>query len=245
MATVPGPPSATAIAEDLAPTGTLRASINLGNPVLAQGTPTAPSGVTVDIARELGTRLGLPVELICFDAARRSFEAMATGRADICFLAIESAREAEVAFTAPYVLIEGVFAVRRGSPIGTTADVDREGVRIGVKEGSAYDLFLSRTLEHASVVRGDEGVDVFGELGLEVAAGIRQPLAAFVASHPGLRLVEGPFMQIRQALGTTRSRSADTVRYLRAFVEELKASGFVAGSLLRAGQAGATVAPPA
>ncbi len=245
MTAVSGPPSFTAIAEDLAPEGTLRASINLGNPVLAQGTPAAPSGVTVDIARELGSRLGLPVELVCFDAARRSFDAMAAGRADICFLAIEPAREAEVAFTAPYVLIEGVFAVHRESPIATSADVDREGVRIGVKEGSAYDLFLSRTLEHASVVRGDEGADVFDELGLEVAAGIRQPLSAFVASHPGLRIVEGSFMQIRQALGTTTSRRGETVRYLRAFVEELKASGFVADSLLRAGQAGATVAPPA
>jgi polar amino acid transport system substrate-binding protein len=234
-----------AIARDLAPTGTLRGSINLGNPVLAQGTPAAPSGVTVDIARELGSRLGLPVELVCFDAARRSFEAIAIGRADVCFLAIEPERETEVAFTAPYVVIEGVFAVPRESPIGTTADVDRDGVRIGVKEGSAYDLFLSRTLEHASVVRGDEGVDVFAGLGLEVAAGIRQPLAAFVASHPGLRLVEGPFMQIRQALGTTTSRRADTVGYLADLVEELKASGFVADSLRRSGQAGTTVAPPA
>ena len=110
-----------AVAEDLAPTGALRATINLGNPVLAQGTPSAPTGVTVAIARELGSRLGLPVELICFDAARKSFEAMTAGRADICFLAIERAREAEVAFTAPYVVIEGVFAVPEGSPIATTA----------------------------------------------------------------------------------------------------------------------------
>ena len=134
------------IVTDLAPTGTLRASINLGNPVLAQGTPTAPSGVTVDIAREIGARLGVPVDLVCFDAARKSYEAMATGRADICFLAIEPAREAEVAFTAPYVLIEGVFAVPQDSPLARSADVDRAGVRIGVKHGSAYDLFLSRTL---------------------------------------------------------------------------------------------------
>ena len=177
-----------AIAEDLAPTGTLRAAINLGNPVLVQGTPTAPTGVTVDIARELGSRLGLPVELVCVDAARKSFEAMAVGRADICFLAIEPVREAEVAFTAPYVVIEGVFVVPRDSIISTRADVDREGVRIGVNEGSAYDLFLSRTLQHARTVPVEDGVDVFRDLGLEVAAGIKQPMTEFVR-EPSLSFV--------------------------------------------------------
>ena len=239
------PTPSAAVVQDLAPTGVLRAAINLGNPVLAQGTPADPAGVTVDIARELGSRLGLPVELLCMDAARRSFEAMAAGLADVCFLAIEPERETDVAFTAPYAVIEGVFAVPRESPIATIADVDRAGVRIGVKEGSAYDLFLTRTLEHATVVRGGEGAGVFAERGLEVAAGIRQPLAALVAARPELRLLESPFMQIRQALGTTRGRRPETVGYLRALVEELKASGFIAGSLARAGQPGATVAPPA
>lgn len=233
-----------AITEDLAPTGTLRASINLGNPVLAQGTPTAPTGVTVDMARELGARLGMPVELVCFDAARKSFEAMTTGQADICFLAVEPARAAEVAFTAPYVVIEGVFVVPQDSPITRTADVDRAGVRIGVNSGSAYDLFLSRTLQHATVVRGDDGVDLFRSEGLEVAAGIRQPMTEFVNTHPGIRLIEGPFMEIQQAMGTTRTRKPDTVKFLRAFVEELKASGFVADALRRANQADATVAAP-
>jgi polar amino acid transport system substrate-binding protein len=224
--------------------GTLRASINLGNPVLAQGTPTAPNGVTVDMARELGARLGVPVELLCFDAARKSFEAMTTGQADICFLAVEPARAAEVAFTAPYVVIEGVFVVPQDSPITKTADVDREGVRIGVNSGSAYDLFLSRTLQHASVMRGDDGVDLFRTEGLEVAAGIRQPMTEFVNTHQGVRLIEGPFMEIQQAMGTTRTRTPDTVKFLRAFVEELKASGFVADALRRANRADATVAAP-
>jgi polar amino acid transport system substrate-binding protein len=232
-----------AIARDLAPTGALRAAINLGNPVLARGTPAAPSGVTVDIARELGAQLGLPVELVCFDAARRSVEAMSAGRADVCFLAVEPAREAEVAFTAPYLVIEGVFVVSRDSAIATAADVDREGVRVAVKQGSAYDLFLSRTLRHAAVVRGDDGVEVFRGLGLEVLAGIRQPLAEFAGSHPGYRVIEDPFMEIRQAMGTTRGRSPQTVRFLRAFVEQLKASGFIAAALRRAGQPDVTVAP--
>ena len=233
------------IASDLAPTGVLRASINLGNPVLAQGTPADPSGLTVDLAREIGRQLDLPVELSCFDAARRSFEALVAGDADICFLAIEPTREAEVAFTPPYVVIEGVFAVPEGSPVRTPADVDRTGVRIGVKRGSAYDLYLTRTLQHAEIVRGEEGTAVFLDEDLDVAAGIRQPLTAFVQERSGLRLVDERFMEIRQAVGTTRSRRPETVDFLRATVEELKASGFVSSSLARSGQGDAAVAPPA
>jgi polar amino acid transport system substrate-binding protein len=231
------------IASDLAPTGTLRASINLGNPVLAHGTAAAPAGVTVDIAREVGSRLGVPVALVCFDAARKSFEAVADGRADICFLAIEPAREAEVAFTAPYVLIEGVYAVPRASPFTSPDDVDSEGVRIGVKQGSAYDLFLTRTLRHAAVERGEEGVDVFRAQGLEVAAGIRQPMTAFVEANPDVRLIEDRFMQIQQALGTTKARRPKTVQFLRDLVEELKANGFVADALRRANHPDDLVAP--
>ncbi|MFJ9358900.1 transporter substrate-binding domain-containing protein [Streptomyces mirabilis] len=232
-----------AIAKDLAPPGTLRASINLGNPVLAQGTPTAPAGITVDLAREIAARLDVPVELLCFDAARMSYEAMAEGRADLCFLAVEPAREAEVAFTAPYVVIEGVYAVPRDSDLTTVVEVDRSGVRIGVKHGSAYDLFLSRTLRHASVVRGEDGVDAFRAEGLEVAAGIRQPMTEFVAAHTELRLIEDRFMQIRQAVGTTRTRRPETVRFLHGLVEELKANGFVANALRRAHQPETLAAP--
>jgi polar amino acid transport system substrate-binding protein len=232
------------LVRDLAPTGVLRASINLGNPVLAQGTSDEPSGVTVDLAREVASRLGVPLELVCFDAARTSFEAMTEGRADLCFLAVDPVRAAEVAFTAPYVVIEGVFVVPRDSGLTTAGDVDREGVRVGVKRGSAYDLHLSRTLEHATVVRGDEGVDVFREQGLEVGAGIRQPMNAYVATHPEVRVIEERFMQIQQAVGTTRTRRPETVRFLRDLVEELKASGFVADALTRSDQPDATVAPP-
>ncbi|WP_370414099.1 transporter substrate-binding domain-containing protein [Streptomyces fradiae] len=235
-----------ALATDLAPTGTLRASINLGNPVLAQGTPAAPAGITVDLAREIGARLGLPVELLCFDAARKSYEAMATGRADLCFLAVDPAREAEVAFTAPYVLIEGVYVVPRDSALRTPADVDAPGVRVGVKAGSAYDLHLGRTLAHATVVRGEEGVDTFAEQGLEAGAGIRQPMTAYAAAHPAeVRLIDERFMEIRQAVGTTLDRSPETVAFLRTTVEELKANGFVSDALARAGQDPELLAPPA
>ncbi|MDX2967578.1 transporter substrate-binding domain-containing protein [Kribbella solani] len=233
------------VAADLAPGGVLRASINLGNPVLAQGTPDAPAGVTVDLARELARRLELPLELVCFDAARKSFEAMTAGRADLCFLAVDPARSEEVAFTAPYVVIEGVFAVPRESALTTVADVDAAGIRIGVKQGSAYDLYLTRTLQQATVVRGAEGVDVFRADKLEVAAGIRQPITRYVAEHPDLRLIDERFMQIQQAVGTAKSKHPDTVAYLYALIEDLKSSGFIATSLATSGQPDATVAPPA
>jgi polar amino acid transport system substrate-binding protein len=233
------------VVKDLAADGVLRASINLGNPVLAQGTPEEPAGVTVDIAREIAARLGVSLELICFDAARKSFEAMTSGRADICFLAIDPAREAEVAFTAPYVVIEGVYAVPVDSPLTTVDEVDAEGIRIGVKRGSAYDLYLSRTLQHATVVRGEEGTTAFREGALEAAAGIRQPITDYVAANPDLRLIEDRFMQIQQAVGTPKSRTPETVHFLHTLIEELKSSGSIANSLTRSHRPDAMVAPPA
>jgi polar amino acid transport system substrate-binding protein len=234
-----------AVVGDLVPGGVLRAAINLGNPVLAQGTVAAPAGVTVEIARELGARLGVPVDLACCDAARESFAAMVRGRADICFLAIEPARAAEVAFTAPYVVIEGIYVVREDSSFTTLADVDREHVRIGVNEGSAYDLFLSRTLRHAAVVRAPDGIGVFCQDGLEAGAGIRQVVSDFAARTPGFRVIDERFMQIRQAVGVTRTHAPGTVRFLAAVIEELKASGFISDALRRSGQDSSLVAPPA
>ena len=233
---------APAIVADLAPQGVLRAAINLGNPVLAQGTAAVPEGVTVDIAREVAARLGARAEFLCFGAASDSFEAAASGQAAIAFLAIEPARAARIAFTAPYVLIEGVYAVPAGSPLRSAAEVDRAGVRIGVKQGSAYDLFLTRTLKHATVVRGAEGTEVFLTGNLEAAAGIREPVTEFVAAHPGCRLIEGRFMEISQAVGTAATRPQESIQFLHDVVEELKASGFVADGLRRSGQT-APVAP--
>lgn len=208
----------------LAPTGTLRAAINLGNPVLAQGTPEEPRGITVDLARELGRRLGVPVELLCSTAARDSFAALVEGRADIGFLAIEPARAEQVTFSAPYHVIEGVYVVPEGSELTSADDVDRPGVRIGVKQGSAYDLYLTRTLEHAELVRGSEGVEVYAEQGLEVGAGIRQPVTAWAQEH-GHRVLEPHFTDIRQAVATAHHDAADE---LAAFVDDVVASGWVA-----------------
>ncbi len=227
----------------LAPTGTLRAAINLGNPVLTHGTPADPGGVTIDIAREAARRLRVPVSFRCVDAARLSFEALTSGEADLAFLAIEPARAAHVAFTGAYVLIEGVYVVAADSPYAGVEDLDRAGVRIGVKAGSAYDLYLSRTLEHAELVRGAEGVQVYLEQRLEAGAGVRQPATAWVAAHPGHRVIEPRFQEIRQAVATAADRPERAVTWLRDLVEELKATGFIADSLRRAGQGDATVAP--
>jgi len=246
-ATVPtAPPGARS---ELAPTGKLRAAINFGNPVLAQKDPATgePRGVSVDMARELGRRLGVPVELVTFDAAGKVFAALKTGGWDIAFLAIDPARAAEIAFTAPYVVIEATYMVPVDSPLRTIEDVDRDGVRVAVGNKSAYDLYLTRTLKRAQLVRvptSPEAIDVFLKDKLEAAAGVKQPLLQFAKTNPNVRVMDGRFMVIEQAMGTPRGREAGA-RYLREFVEEMKASGFVARGLERSGQGDATVAPKA
>jgi len=235
------------VARELAPTGKLRAAINFGNPVLAQKDPATGEarGVSVDLARELGRRLDVPVELVTFDAAGKVFDAR--GAWDVAFLAIEPARAAEIAFTAPYVVIEGTYLVPVGSPLRAIEDVDREGVRIAVGNKSAYDLYLTRTLKRAQIVRAPTSpaaVELFVRERLDAAAGVKQPLVQYARSHPEVRVVDGRFMAIQQAIGTPRGRERGA-RYLREFVEEMKASGFVAAGLARSGQADATVAPAA
>jgi len=246
-ATVPtAPPGARS---ELAPTGKLRAAINFGNPVLAQKDPATgePRGVSVDMARELGRRLGFPVELVTFDAAGKVFAALKTGAWDIAFLAIDPARAAEITFTAPYVVIEATYMVPKDSPLRTIEDVDRDGVRVAVGNKSAYDLYLTRTLKRAQLVRvptSPAAIDVFLKDKLEAAAGVKQPLLQFAKTNPNVRVMDGRFMVIEQAMGTPKGREAGA-RYLREFVEEMKASGFVARGLERSGQRDATVAPKA
>jgi len=237
------------VARDVAPTGRLRAAINFGNPVLAQkdAATREPRGVSVDLARELGRRLGLPVDLVAYDAAGKVVEAVKTGAWDVAFLAVDPERAGEIAFTAPYVVIEGTYAVPADSPLRAIEDVDRDGVRIAVGARSAYDLYLTRTLKHARLVRAPTSpaaIELFQREGLEAVAGVKQPLVQFAKSNPGVRVIEGRFMAIEQAMGTPRDRDS-AARYLRPFVEEMKASGFVAAALERSGQRDATVAPAA
>ncbi|HZV19971.1 MAG TPA: ABC transporter substrate-binding protein [Hyphomicrobiales bacterium] len=239
------------IVRALAPSGQLRAAINFGNPVLAQKDAATgePRGVTADLARELAKRLGVAVTFIGYDTALKVFEAAKSNAWDIAFLAIDPVRAADMDFTAPYVIIEGTYAVPEGSPFHSAAELDRPGVRIAVGRGSAYDLYLTRTLKHAELVRG-EGSDgafqlfLFSAKKVDAVGGVRQPLVAFAASQPGIRVLSDRFMAIEQAMATPKGRDAGT-RYLKAFVEEMKESGFVAKALAASGQAEATVAPPA
>ncbi|WP_175920904.1 ABC transporter substrate-binding protein [Burkholderia latens] len=230
------------------PTGTLRASINLGNPILANRDPLSgePVGVSVDLARAFAQRLGVQLELIVFDAAGKSVEAVSDERADFGFFAIDPKRGEAIAFTAPYVLIEGFYLVRNNSPIRTNADVDQPRNRVVVGKGSAYDLFLARDLKAAQIVRAPTSptvVQVFLERELEVAAGVKQQLEADAAKAGGLRLLDERFMVIRQAMGVARSRGGMAAEALREFVEEMKRNGFVAEALERHRIAGASVAP--
>ncbi len=240
--------SAVAPTAELAPTGKLRAAINFGNPILASKNSTGePRGVSVDLARELGKRLGVPVELVLFDAAGKAVEAIKTAQVDIAFVAIDPVRGADMLQTPPYVIIEGAYLVRNNSPIKTNAEVDRPGNRIAVGQGSAYDLYLSREIKAATLQRAPTSpavVDFFLAEKLEVAAGVKQQLQLDANRLPNLRLLDGRFMVIQQAMGLPKGREVGA-RYVAAFVEEMKASGFVAAALSRHGIDGATVAPRA
>ena len=234
------------VIKDLAPTGTLRAAINAGNVVLVQKDTSGVLGVTVDLALELARRLGTPVALTVYDTAGKVTDAVKTGEWDIAFLAIEPVRAAVIGFTAPYVIIEGTYMVAAGSPLQTIADVDRNGIRIAVAKGSAYDLYLTRTLQHATLVRYPTpplALEGFVADKLDAAAGVRQFLATYAKTHPDMRVIPEHFQEIREAMGTPLGRDAG-LRYLETFIEEMKANGFVAKSLVRAGQADAVIAPP-
>jgi len=236
-----------AVVRELAPTGTLRAAINYGNVVLAQKDPAngQPRGISVDLARQLARRLGVPIELKTYDAAGKVFDALQTGAWDVAFLAIDPKRAAEIAFTRPYVIIEGTYVVPSGSALRTMEDFDRSGIRIAVATGSAYDLFLTRALKQAQLVRaptGPDALEMFVVDKLDAAAGVKQALVQFASSRPQLRVIDGRFMVIEQAMGTPKAREGGA-RYLATFIEEMKRSGFVAEALQRSGQADAAVAP--
>ncbi len=238
--------SSTALA-DLAPSGTLRAAINFDNTVLASKDAAGePAGISAELAREVARRLGVPIAFVPYHAAARVVAGLDANAWDLCFLAIDPKRAEKIAFTPPYVVIEGAYLVTEDSPIRDNAEVDRNGIRIAVSAGSAYDLYLSRNLVHATIVRATGAKDVipmFVAQKLEVVAGVRPMLEAAARSTPGLRMLPGRFMAIHQAMGTPRGRDAGA-RWLAEFVEEMKASGFVAESLARNRAFGAAVAPP-
>lgn len=231
-----------------APAGVLRAAINLGNPILAarHAGSGEVSGVSVDIAHELARHLAVPLALVVVDTAAQSVEAVRSGRADVGFFAIDPARGEGMAFTEPYVLIEGAYLVPEHSVLQHNEEVDRPGTRVVVGQGSAYDLFLTRHLQHAEIVRAASSQEVLSHFvthQLEVAAGVKQQLQADMLQFPGHRLLPGRFMVIQQAMGMAKDRGLEAHSALAAFVQTLKPSGFVAAALQRHGIRGASVAP--
>jgi len=243
------PPKPTpAVVAELAPTGKLRAAINFGNPILASKDPATGEarGVSVDLSRELAKRLGVPLEIVPFAAAGRVVEAVKTGAWDVGYVAIDPLRGVDMIQSPAYVVIEGSYLVPAGSPIRSNAEVDREGIRIVVGKGSAYDLFLTREIKRAMLVRAPTSPEVVNMMlaeKLEVSAGVKQQLEADAKRVPGVRLLAGRFMVINQAMAVPRGRDAGG-RYVRDFIEEMKASGFVAQALVRHGVEGAAVAGP-
>ena len=235
------------VLKDLAPTGKVRAAINFGNGVLAQkGADGTPQGVSADLSRELAKRLNVPLAFVTFEAAGKAFEAAAANKVDILFVAIEPVRAAEIEFSPPYVLIEGTYMVLKDSPLKEIGDVDRAGVRIAVSEKSAYDHFLSRTIKNATLVRGagnSAGLGLLQAGQADVIAGVRQLLLMDQAKLPGSKVLEDRFMVIEQAMGLPKGRDAG-LAYAKAFIEEMKASGFVARALEKSGVRGVPVAPP-
>jgi len=223
----------------LAPHGHLRVAINLGNPVLAQGDARSPRGPSLELATALAQRLGVQARFTCHDAAAAVVAAVDDGW-DLAFLAVDPARADRVAFSAPYVEIEGTYLVREDSPVRTVADLDRAGVRIAVDRGAAYDLYLSRELKHAQIERAATSaaaIALFEQQGLDAAAGVRQPLQAWAQVHPGHRVLADRFTAIQQAVAAPASRPAAALQALFAEVEAIKQGPLLGEAFARAGQA--------
>ncbi len=233
--------------QELAPNGVLRVVINLGNPMLTRRSESGEiGGLSVDMAHAMAQALGVPAELTTVDGAAKSVALVRDREADVGFFALDPLRAQGIAFTAAYVHIEGAYLVREASALRTNEDVDHAGVRVAVGKGSAYDLFLTRSLQQASIVRTATGNDVmpaFHEQGLEVAAGIRQPLEKHAQAGSGLRMLPGRFMVIEQAMGVPDNRKASAQSWVRSFAQAAIAQGFVAQRIAFHQVEGASVAP--
>ncbi len=237
------------VRSEFAPTGFLRAGINLGNPVIAQRDPGGgdPRGVGAALARELAKRLGVAVKFTTYETAGKLADAVKEGTWDVAFLAIDPARATDIDFTDAYVHIEGTYLVANLSALKSVAEVDRPGVRIAVGLKTAYDLYLTREIKHAQLVRSDSSraaINQFLAERLEAVAGVRQPLESAARENRGLRVFPDSFMVIRQACGVPKGRK-NAAKYLAAFIEEMKSSGFVERALRDSGQTDVAVAPPA
>jgi len=245
--TIPQAPSAAR--SELAPTGKLRVGINVQNFLLVnkERTDGQYSGIAVDLGRELGRRLGVPVELVAFDTAGKLADAVKSGAWDVAFLGNEPTRANEIAFSAAYLEIEAGYLVPAGSPIRAIEDVDREGVRVAVNAKSAYDLYLTRNLQRAKLFRAptvDASYELFVGDKLDALAGLKPRLVMDAEKLPGSRVLEGRFSAVQQSIGTPQGRPSGA-KYLRKFAEDAKASGFVAKAIERHAVRGVSVAPKA
>ena len=240
------PPPARA---DLAPTGTLRAGLNFGN-VLLTGKDAATGearGVAVDMARELSRRLDVPLQIVPFESAGALADAAKSGVWDVAFLGAEPQRANEISFSPAYVEIESTYLVPANSKVQTVADVDRKGARIAIAAKSAYDLYLTRNLQQATLERADGVDNAFKRLvdeKMDALAGLRPVLLTYVDKLPGSRVLDDRFTTVQQAVGTPKGREA-AAAYLREFVEDVKAQGLVAQLIEKNGVRGLTVAPAA
>ena len=232
----------------LAPTGTLHVGLNMSN-FLLTATDSAtgkPKGIAADLGNELGKRLGVPVELVPFPNPGAVADAAKSGKWDVAFIGAEPQRAKEIDFTAAYVEIEATYLVPAGSPIKSIADVDRPGVRIAISGRSAYDLYLERNLKHAQRVpeRGEAVLKIFISDKLDAMAGLRPGLMKEQAKVPGSRILEGNFTTVQQAAGVPTGRPAGA-KYVREFIEDVKATGLVAKLIEKNSVKGLSVAPKA
>jgi polar amino acid transport system substrate-binding protein len=234
---------------DLAPNGKLRVGINFGNNLLTARDPVtrAPSGIALDLAAELGRRLGVPIEIVSYESAGALADSAATGAWEVGFLGAEPQRANQISFTAAYLEIEATYLVPPGSPLHAVADVDREGVRIVTTAKAAYDLYLQRSLKHAKLFHAANADDVFRLFvaeKMDALAGLKPRLVTDHDNLPGSRILEGRFTAVQQAVGTPKGRDAGA-SYLREFVEDVKATGLVARTIEKNGVRGVSVAPAA
>ncbi|MGQ0651375.1 MAG: transporter substrate-binding domain-containing protein [Betaproteobacteria bacterium] len=235
------------VKSEIAPSGKLRIGLNYSNFLLClEDAPDGtPRGIASDLGRELGRRLGLPVEFSKFDAAGKLADAVKDARVDVGFLGAEPQRANDIAFTAAYLEIPVTFLVPAGSPIKSIADIDRKGVRVAVSERSAYDLFLTRTLKNAELVRANgiaASYEVFVDKKLEALGGLKPRLVSDQERLPGSRILEGQITGVQQAIGTPKARRG-AATYLSEFAADVKQSGLVKRIIDRHGVRGVTVAP--
>jgi polar amino acid transport system substrate-binding protein len=224
-----------AVYRDLAPQGTLRAAVNFANAAIVQrkAADGAPYGLAAELADELARRLSVPVSLLGFDGVAPILEAGLAGGWDLAFLSVDPARSRNLDFTAPYVVLESTYAVHQDSPYRSVLELDREGVRIAVGKGGFYDVRLTRTLKHAELVRAPtyrDAVELFLHDRLDALAGLKVPLIAFAQANGGLRVIEGRFWTVEQAMALPKGRAAG-LRYLNTFVDQMNGSGRIAAAL--------------